>query len=70
MSYVLHPDAALEHEEQVAYYDARANGLGQRYHAAFRGALLTSCEAPSRYKVIQSPDIRRLPLRGFPFSAI
>lgn len=40
MNYVLHPAAALEHEEQVAYYEARSPGLGRRYHAAFRSALL------------------------------
>lgn len=29
MNYVLHPAAALEHEEQVAYYEARSPGLGR-----------------------------------------
>lgn len=70
MNYVLHPAAALEHEEQVVYYDARAEGLGRRYHASFRAALLRVCEAPHRYKVVQTPDIRRAFLRGFPFSII
>lgn len=52
MKYVLHPKAALEHEEQVAYYETRANGLRQRYHAAFRSALLTVREGPLRYRVV------------------
>ena len=70
MNYVLHPEAALEHEEQVAYYETRTSGLGRRYHAAFRSALLRVCEAPHRYKVVQVPGIRCVSLRGFPFTFI
>lgn len=70
MNYALHPEAALEHEEQVAYYEARAAGLGRRYHAAFRSALLRVCEAPHRFRTIQASGIRRVSLRGFPFSVI
>lgn len=67
---MLHPEAALEHEEQVAYFEARTKGLGRRYHAAFRSALLKVCEAPHRHRVVRSPGIRRVSLRGFPFSII
>ena len=70
MNYALHPEVALEHEEQVAYYEARAAGLGRRYHAAFRSALLRVCEAPHRFRIAQPPGIRRVSLRGFPFSVI
>jgi toxin ParE1/3/4 len=48
----------------------RAAGLGRRYHAAFRSALLRVCEAPHRFKIVQAPGIRRVSLRGFPFSVI
>ncbi|MGH8146839.1 MAG: type II toxin-antitoxin system RelE/ParE family toxin [Rhodanobacteraceae bacterium] len=67
---MLHPAATLEHEEQVAYYEARSSGLGRRYHTAFRSALLHVCEAPHRYKVVQAPGIRIVSLHGFPFSLI
>ena len=70
MNYILHPEAALEHERQVAYYEKRSPGLGRRYHAAFRAALLQVCEAPRRYKVLQAPGIRCTFLRGFPFSLL
>lgn len=70
MNYVLHPAAALEHEEQIVYYEARAEGLGRRYHASFRSALLRVCEAPHRCKIVQVPNIQRALLRGFPFSLI
>lgn len=70
MRYRLHPEAALEHAEQVAYYEAITPGLGKRYHAAFRAAVLQVCEAPDRYKMVQPPAIRRASLRGFPFSIL
>ncbi len=34
MNFRLHPDAALEHEDQIAYYEERRAGLGRRYHLA------------------------------------
>jgi toxin ParE1/3/4 len=68
VKYRFHPEAALEHEEQAAYYEARAAGLGARYHAAFRSAVLRACEAPHRYKVVIAPAVRRASIRGFPFS--
>jgi len=70
VNYALHPEAALEHEEQVAYYEAHSVGLGRRYHAAFRAAILRVCDAPHRFRIIQAPGIRRVSLRGFPFAVI
>ncbi|MGH8226114.1 MAG: type II toxin-antitoxin system RelE/ParE family toxin [Gammaproteobacteria bacterium] len=68
MNYRLHPDAASEHEKQVAYYEARSPGLGARHHAAFRSSILQVCEAPNRFKMVSASDIRRAPINGFPFS--
>lgn len=45
MKYALHSEAAAEHRRQVAYYEQRQQGLGQRYHAEFRRALALACEA-------------------------
>lgn len=70
MNYQLHPEAAFEHEEQVAYYEARATGLGRRYHSAFRSAILQVCETPNRFKVLSAPAIRRAAIYGFPYSII
>lgn len=64
----LHPEAALEHEEQTAFYESQAPGLGRRYHQAFRAALDKVCDGPARYRLFIEPDIRRISLRGFPFS--
>ncbi|MBS0571446.1 MAG: type II toxin-antitoxin system RelE/ParE family toxin [Proteobacteria bacterium] len=70
MKYFLHPEAALEHEEQVAWYESRTAGLGRRYHAVFLAAIEKVCEGPRRYKVVQVPGIRRVALTGFPFSIL
>jgi plasmid stabilization system protein ParE len=70
MNYALHPEAAREHEQQVAYYEERQLGLGQMYHSAFRAAVAMACAAPKRFKVIRPPEIRKLGLQGFPFSII
>ena len=70
MIYELHPEAALEHEQQVAYYQERQVGLGQRYHLAFLSALGRACALPHRFRVIRQPEIRGVSLSGFPFRVI
>jgi plasmid stabilization system protein ParE len=70
VNYVLHPEAALEHEQQVAYYQERQLGLGVRYHSAFRAAVALACATPKRFKVVRQAEIRKVGLRGFPFNVI
>jgi plasmid stabilization system protein ParE len=70
VNHALHPEAALEHEQQVAYYQERQFGLGQRYHSAFRSAVAMACATPKRFKLIRSPEIRKVALQGFPFDLI
>ena len=70
MTWWLHPDAALEHEAQVAWYEARQTGLGRSYHNAFLSAVAMIVADPTRFKVVHKADIRKLRLRGFPFDLI
>ncbi len=50
MKYQLHPEAALEHEEQVADYEARASGLAALAQKGFLSAsYFASLAAPSRF---------------------
>jgi hypothetical protein len=70
VNYRLHPEAALEHEEQVAYYEERRRGLGQRYHAAMLRAVGKACRAPHIFRVVRAPDLRRVSLLGFPLAII
>jgi hypothetical protein len=63
----MHPDAALEHEEQVTYFEERRDGLGARYHSATMLAITSACQTPLRFRVVRPPDIRKVSLRGFPY---
>ena len=70
MTYRLHPKAALEHEEQVAYYEERRVGLGKKYHRATMQAIDMVVATPKRFRLARLPDFRQIALRGFPFSII
>lgn len=70
MIYALHPEAALEHLEQIAYYEDRSPGLGMRYHRSFKSAVTKVLSGPRRLPVYIQPDIRRALLPGFPFSVM
>ncbi len=67
MTYRLHPEAALEHERQVAYYEEQGTGLGRRYHEATLRAIGKAVETPRRFKIVRSPGIRKITLHGFKF---
>ena len=70
MNYRLHPDAALEHEKQVAYYGERRGELGGRYHQAALRAIESACSRPQGFKIVRQPNIRKISLRGFPFAVV
>ncbi len=70
MTYRLHPEAALEHERQVAYYEEQGAGLGRRYHDATLRAMGKAIETPHRFKISRPPDIRKISLQGFKFWVI
>jgi toxin ParE1/3/4 len=70
VNYRLHPDAALEHENQIAYYEERRAGLGRRYHLAMLQAIRVACTNPRRFKIIRPPNLRKASLRGFPFAVV
>jgi len=69
VTYRLHPEAALEHERQVAYYGEQGAGLGRRYHEATLRAIGKAVEAPHRFKISRSPDIRKISLQGSSFGS-
>jgi hypothetical protein len=55
----LHPDAAVEHEERVAYYEERRVGLGARYHSGTILAITSACQTPLRFRIVRPPNIRK-----------
>ena len=50
MKVALHPSAALDLEEQANWYDARVDGLGDRYYADFRAAVARISDAPRSFR--------------------
>jgi hypothetical protein len=70
VNYVMHPEAAREHEQQVAYYQERQLGLGERYHLAFRKAVAAACAMPTHFRIVREPQIRKVGLKGFPFDVV
>jgi toxin ParE1/3/4 len=70
VTYRLHPEAALEHERQVAYYEEQGAGLGRRYHEATLRAIGKAVDSPQRLKISRLPDIRKISLQGFKFWVI
>ena len=70
MKYWLHPDAAQEHEQQVAYYEETQAGLGRRYHAEFLDVVSRVCAAPTRSRIVLAPDIRRTMFKVFHFDIV
>jgi toxin ParE1/3/4 len=70
VNYRLHPDAAEEHKQQVAYYEEAQTGLGKRYHDDFLDALSRTCVAPTQSRIVLAPNIRRTMLKVFHFDII
>ena len=70
MKYQLHPEAALEHEEQVADMRRGHQASEAAHHAEFKSVVARICETPDHYMLVSPPHTRRSSLKGFPFSII
>jgi toxin ParE1/3/4 len=70
VNYWLHPEAAQEHKNQVAYYEQIQAGLGKRYHTAFIDCLSRIQANPTSFRIVVSPDIRRTMFKVFQFDVI
>lgn len=67
-SHSFHPDAYLEFQESVNYYFAEASSvISQGFADTVKSAILDICKAPTRWRIVESPGIRRRVLRKFPF---
>lgn len=66
----LHPAAEQEHLARVRYYENERRGLGAKYLNDFDAALAVVCAAPTRFKLVREPDVRRALFRVFPCSVI
>jgi hypothetical protein len=66
----IHPAAEAEHLAHVRYYRRLHRALGARYLADFNHVTLLVAEAPDRYQIVRSPDVRIIAMRQFPYSVI
>jgi plasmid stabilization system protein ParE len=70
VKYFFHPEAEAEHLAEVAFYEGCRKGLGARYLASFNSAMERVCRDPEQFRIECEPDLRRIPLHGFPFAII
>ena len=70
MTYRLHPAAAEEHLDSVAFYESRTPGLGADYLAEFEVAMRRVVESPQLSPIEVPPEIRIAYLQRFPFSIL
>jgi plasmid stabilization system protein ParE len=66
---VLRQDAENELAEAVDWYEGQSGGLGGDFLAEFDAALARLIESPFQYQIIED-DIRRAPLRRFPYGIL
>lgn len=64
-----HPEAQLELEEAIAYYEARSPGLGRNLRKKVESAVLKIQESPLRWTPAEQ-GTRRFMLRRFPYSLV
>jgi hypothetical protein len=70
MNYGFHRAAIAEHLDQVAFYESQLAGLGADYLGEFDAVMARICADPNRFALAASPDIRKVPLKRFPFHVI
>ena len=67
--YEFDPEAGAEYHEAIYYYAAEAEDVevAVRFVAAVESAGASICAAPGRWRIVESPGLRRYVLRRFPF---
>lgn len=65
MIFEFHPEAEAEFLEAIAYYEARAPGLGLDFSAEVRAAIQRILAFPRAWQVLEG-EIRRVLVHRFP----
>ncbi len=68
-SLILLEEAKQEWFDAVLYYEAKVEGLGERFSAALENHLDLISEAPKHYRKIKK-EYRQILIKGFPFLII
>lgn len=69
MNHVFHPQAALEYEEAVEFYNSRGARLGERFSAEVRATIRKILDHPERWGVLEG-EVRRCFVRIFPYRVL
>jgi len=67
--HVFHPEAALEFEEAVRFYQLRGQKLAGRLNVEIRATIRKISEAPERWGILED-DVRRCFVRVFPYRVL
>ena len=67
-SYSFHPEALFEYAEATHYFLREASvRVADRFIAGVESAVATLVAAPTRWRVVEEPEIRRYVFSRFPF---
>ena len=69
MKYYFHPDAELEFEDAIDYYEERQNGLGYDFSVEVFSAIKRILNNPRAWTILED-DIRRCITNRFPYGVI
>jgi plasmid stabilization system protein ParE len=64
-----HPEAALELEEAIFYYEDRQTGLGKQLYQEIKSAAQLVMAHPQAWTMIEN-NIRRILVRRFPYGLL
>lgn len=64
-----HPEALIEFEDAVRYYEGRQVGLGRQYASAVELAIAGILETPLAWPTLEK-DVRRRLTRVFPYAIL
>ena len=64
MEFKINPQAKVDIQEQIHYYNEQQEGLGKRFHKAIKASFKTIQKAP--FFQIRYANVRCLPLKKFP----
>jgi len=69
MKFSLHPEAEVELNQAVDYYQAIESGLGREFTLEVLAAIRRAVEFPKAWSVLEG-DVRRSLVRRFPFGVL
>lgn len=67
-SHSFHPEALLEYAEAASYFLLEASPrVADRFMTAVESAVAALVDAPTRWRVYETPEVRRYVISRFPF---